>query len=271
MDDLYLVKFGGNALDGDGLKKLCGEIAGLQKEGHKFIIVNGGGPEIDAELRRRSITPKKVAGKRVTDAPTMQVVEDVLTGISKNVAQSLREAGSSKAQQVSAFTFALCYRDSPMKVIDEGKEMTVDFGLTGLPEKVDPEPLLALVKEGAVPVVTPVGADKDGNHLNVNADDMAAAVAAATGAQLLLVTDVPGILRDKDDPSTKIDEVKGSQVDALIRDGTVCGGMVTKVKACVRALEAGVVSVRMVNGKSEGTIVADAVRGKPVGTLITKG
>lgn len=270
MREIYLVKFGGNALGEGGLEKLCAEAAELQKEGISLVFVHGGGPAINAELERRGIVPRKVAGKRITDGPTMEVVESVLRSINGDIVAAMEKAGV-RCVGMPGYFVAESRKDEPMTVIDEGKEMFVDYGLTGVPVKVDAQVIYDLVDDGVAPVIYPVGSDGT-QHLNVNADTMAAAVAAATGVkEMIAVTDVPGILRDVKDPSSKIDTVTLSQIDAMVKDGTISGGMIPKVIACRKAVEAGAESVRMVSGRTDGSIITGAIRGEPVGTLIVKG
>jgi acetylglutamate kinase len=147
----------------------------------------------------------------------------------------------------------------------------VDMGLVGDVVSVDLERIDSMLMAGKVPVIYPVGADRDGNALNVNADTMAAGIAAGMKVdEMIQITDVPGILLDISDPSTKQSVLTLSEVDVLIEKGIISGGMVPKVEACRRALEAGVSRVRMVNGKDKGSIVSEALRGSDHGTLIIR-
>ena len=146
----------------------------------------------------------------------------------------------------------------PMKVVEDGEEKEVDVGFVGEVSECDPTSLMDLLEQDIVPVIYPIGKDKDGRRLNVNADTMAAGIAAGTGcAAMIAITDVPGILRDVSDPSSRIESLTADEARALIRDGTISGGMIPKVEACIKALESGIPAVRMVNGKDESGILAE--------------
>lgn len=263
----YLLKFGGNAIRGrDDLRRLAGEVAELVAGGCRVVLVHGGGPEISEEMERRGMTPRKVAGVRVTDEASLEVAELVLRRINADVVEYLTESGVS-AVGMPAYMCTVCSRKAPVVVDGEA----VDLGLVGEVEGTDPSCINDLLDGGVVPVIYPIGKDADGDMLNVNADTMAAGIAAGVGCdEMITITDVPGILLDVGDPSSKLDRVSLDEVDALIADGTISGGMIPKVEACRRALEAGAGAVRMVNGKDPRNIVSDIVRGVPHGTLITR-
>lgn len=264
---LYLIKFGGNALDGrDGMLKLAGEVAGAVGKGSRIVLVHGGGPEISAEMERRGLHPRKVAGVRVTDAESLDVAETVLRRINADAVACLQEKGV-QALGIPGWFCTVCTRKPP--VVEDEEE--VDLGLVGEVSSTDPSSIMDLLDQGIVPVVYPIGKDADGNRLNVNADTMAAGIAAGIGAdEMIAITDVPGILRDVRDPESKIDEITLEEVDRLIADGTISGGMLPKVEACRKAVLAGAGAVRMVNGRGDGNIITDAMEGIPCGTLITR-
>ena len=267
----YLLKFGGNAISGrEDTDRLSREIAGLVNEGKSIVLVHGGGPEINAELELRGIKPEKIAGVRITDERTMEVVEEVLSSINRDMVASLREAGVDAAG-LAARDITVCVKRGPTEVREEGRIRMVDMGLVGDVVSVDLERIDSMLMAGKVPVIYPVGADRDGNALNVNADTMAAGIAAGMKVdEMIQITDVPGILLDISDPSTKQSVLTLSEVNVLIEKGIISGGMVPKVEACRRALEAGVSRVRMVNGKDKGSIVSEALRGSDHGTLIIR-
>ncbi len=269
MRDIYLLKFGGNALDDSGMQRLCREVAALTEEGVSIVMVHGGGPAISAEMERLGMKPVKVAGKRITDAAGLEVVEKVLRGINAQVVGCLEDAGV-KAVGIPGYFVSECRREGPQTVTDGGKQVDVDYGLVGEVVSVDPQVIYDLVDERIVPVIYPVGSDGE-QHLNVNADSMAAGIAAGVKVrEMIAITDVPGILRDVHDPSSKIDTVTLAQIDGLIADGTISGGMIPKVEACRKAVEAGAEAVRMVNGKDPDSIITDVIRGIPHGTLIIR-
>ncbi|MBP5203065.1 MAG: acetylglutamate kinase [Candidatus Methanomethylophilaceae archaeon] len=253
MDNLYVLKFGGNAIRGkEGLDRLASDISVLVKSGAKVVLVHGGGPEISEEMERRGLKPTKVCGVRVTDAEALEVAESVLRRINADVVSSLKACGID-AVGFPGYFCALCAKKAPMEVSEGGSARKVDLGLVGEVVGVDPTALKDLLDGGVLPVIYPIGKDSEGTKLNVNADTMAAGIAAGIGcSEMVAITDVPGILRDVGDPSSKIDSLTIEEAEALIADGTISGGMIPKVEACMNVLKAGVGSVRMVDGRSCG-------------------
>lgn len=271
MDDVYLLKFGGNAIKGrDDLNRLSKEVAGLIHDGARIILVHGGGPEINAEMERIGMVPKKVAGVRVTDDATLQVAERVLKGINDEVVDALTQAGVN-ARGMPGLEVASFERKKPYTVRDGGVDVLVDLINVGEVTNVDLVLIERMLADGVTPVIYPIGKD-DLGHLNVNADSMASGIAAGIRCrEMIQITDVPGIMLDLNDPSSLQTLLTLAQVDGLIADGTISGGMVPKVEACRRALLAGVNKVRMVNGKDKKTIVSDVMQdGIEHGTVITR-
>ena len=268
MEGLYVLKFGGNAIRGkEDLARLSGEIASMTRDGAKVVLVHGGGPAISEEMERRGLHPEKVCGVRITDADALDVAEAVLRGINEDVVESLAEAGV-EAVGIPAYYCTVCSKKAPMRVVEDGVAREVDLGLVGEVSDADPSTLHDLLAADVLPVVYPIGKDELGRKLNVNADTMAAGIASAIGcAEMVAITDVPGILRDVRDPGSKIDSLTMAEVEALIKDGTISGGMIPKVEACTKALEAGVPAVRMVNGKGGDGILSGL---SSRGTVITR-
>ena len=274
MRNIYLVKFGGNALDGkEGMRQLAQEVSELTAEGYSIVLVHGGGPEISAEMERLGMTPKKVAGVRVTDEAGLEVAEKVLRRINSDLVECLIDAGV-KAVGIPGYFCTECVKKAPSKVVVDGKEVAIDLGLVGEVSAVDKQMIFDLLDEKVIPVVYPIGAmavDDKVQHLNVNADTMAAGIAAGVKCkEMIAITDVPGILRDVHDPLSKIDRVTFKDIDDLLADGTISGGMVPKVEACRKAVNAGAEAVRMVNGRDPESIVKDVIKGSNKGTLIVK-
>ena len=271
MEDIYLLKFGGNAIGGrKDLDRLSAEIAGLIKEGAKIVVVHGGGPEINAALEKKGIVPKKVAGLRITDDATMEVVEETLKGINAEVVESLTNAGVTTIG-IPGYHVTSCRKKEPYTALEDGKEVTVDLQNVGEVEEAFPDVIEDLLKACVTPVIYPIGADDKGKHLNINADTMASGIAAGIKCkEMIQITDVPGILLDINDPSSKQNVLTLAQVDELIANGIISGGMVPKVEACRKALNAGVAKVRMVNGKDPRSIVSDVMKSVDHGTVITK-
>ena len=268
---IFLVKFGGNAIRGkEDLMRLSGEIAQLIDNNIKIVLVHGGGPEISAEMEKRGLVPKKVAGLRITDGEVLKVAEDVLSGINKDVVESLK-GSSVPAIGMPGHLCTLCKKKDPYTITEDGKDVTVDLGLVGEVIHVNPGTITDLLDKGVTPVIYPIGKDKKGNLLNVNADTMAAGIAAGIGCEeLIMITDVPGILLDVKDPSSLVNKLSLKEVDELIAEGIISGGMIPKVDACRSALDAGAKTVRMVNGKDPRSILTDLMKNVPHGTIITK-
>lgn len=272
MDNLYVLKFGGNAIRGnEAMMRLAKEIVQMMKEGARIILVHGGGPEISEEMERRGLNPKKVAGIRITDQDALDVAEKVLSNLNKSITACLIDAGA-EAIGMPGYLCTMCEKKSPVEVTENGIKQIVDVGLVGDVSECDPTALLDLVEQGIVPVIYPIGKDKDGRKLNVNADTMVAGIAAAVPCkEMIAITDVPGILMDVKDPSSKLDTVTLDEISSLIESGVISGGMIPKVDACRKAIEAGVGKVRMVNGTDPNCIVADVMKeGNLHGTIITR-
>ena len=271
MDDIFVLKFGGNAISGrEDMMRLSGEIAELIRDGAKIVLVHGGGPEISAEMERRGMTPTKIGGVRVTDEAALEVATDVLRRLNGEVVGCL---GAASVQAIGApgYLFTVCRRKPPYTVMESGKEVTADLGLVGEVVDVNAESILDLLEEGVTPVIYPIGKDADGTVLNVNADTMASGIAAGIKCrEMITITDVPGILTDIKDPLSKIDRIDLKGVDELIASGVISGGMIPKVEACRNALNAGVETVRMVSGKDKRSIVTDIMKDVPHGTIIVK-
>jgi acetylglutamate kinase len=272
MDDLYVLKFGGNAIRGrDAMLRLGREIAQMTGRGAKVILVHGGGPEISEEMERRGLKPKKVAGVRVTDVAGLEVAEKVLSALNKEMVGCLTESGV-QAIGMPGYHCTLCRRKAPVETEEDGRKVTVDMGLVGEVSECDPTALMDLLEQNIVPVIYPIGKDVDGNKLNVNADTMVAGIAAHVPCrEMVAITDVPGILMDVGDPGSKLDRVTLKDIEELIAKGVISGGMVPKVEACRKAILAGVKEVRMVDGTDPECIVADVMKeGSLRGTVITK-
>ncbi len=271
MKDLYVLKFGGNAIRGrDDMMRLSREIAELIHQGDRIILVHGGGPEISEEMERRGMTPRKVCGVRVTDEESLDVAETVLRRLNSEVVGCLQESGV-QALGIPGYFCTVCERKPPMTIVEDGKEVQVDLGLVGEVSGTDPNCLFDLLDQGITPVIYPIGKDSEGRMLNVNADTMVAGIAAGVECrEMITITDVPGIMLDINNSGSKVDSLTLSEVDALIADGTISGGMIPKVEACRKALLAGVSTVRMVNGKDPRSIITDIKKGVPHGTVITR-
>jgi len=233
--------------------------------------VHGGGPQIGEMLKRLNIQSTFIDGLRVTDAPTMEVVEMVLAGlINKQLVGFINEAGGKAV--------GLCGKDGNMvqarkvtrTLVDPGShiEKVVDLGFVGEPARVDVTVLNQILGRELIPVLAPVATAAEGGTFNVNADTFAGAIAGALKAKrLLLLTDVPGVL---DKSKSLIKELSIDDARRLIADGTISGGMIPKVETCIYALEAGVEGVVILDGKVEHAVLLELLTDHGAGTLITR-
>lgn len=264
-----LIKFGGNALSGEGdLGRFAEDIASLISSGIRPVLVHGGGPEISQEMERRGLRVKKVSGLRVTDDAALQVAAEVLERINGQIVEALARAGVT-AQGMSGCEGGTVIADrmAPVRTVDDhGNEVLVDLDRVGEVSGVNGGHLESLISSGTVPVIYPICADRQGREYNVNADTVAAHVGRAVGAkEMALVTDVPGILKS----GSVIRSASLADIDRLIADGTITGGMVPKVEACRTALLNGAEIVYMLNGKEQHSLVRKLLKGENIGTRIT--
>ena len=231
----------------------------LSTVGIRPILVHGGGPEINGWLKRLNIEPNFRNGLRVTDAATMEVVEMVLVGkVNKSLVSLINQAGGSAV--------GMCGKDGNLL---SARVLDPELGLVGEVTDVDTRVITGLVAAGHIPVVATVAADADGGALNVNADTAAGELAASLGAEkLVLMTDVRGLLRDKNDASTLIREVTISGVRRLVADGIVAGGMIPKVECCVRALAQGVRATHIIDGRTPHSLLLEILTDAGGGTMI---
>ncbi|SMP50917.1 N-acetylglutamate kinase [Sphaerochaeta associata] len=262
---IVVVKYGGSAMVDENLKKsVIQDIAMLKYIGLKPVVVHGGGKEITSLLDRLGKKSEFLDGLRVTDEETAQVAEMVLSGsIAKALVDELEGVGI-KAVGISGKDgrTMLCSR----KLDEKGR----DLGFVGQIDKVDTSLLDTLLANNFVPVVSPVGVDGKGNTYNINADYAASAVAGALSAQkLMFLTDVEGILKDKDDPSSILRTLSKAQALSYIADGTVKGGMIPKVQCCIDGLEKGVESVHVLDGRVSHAILLEIFTTKGIGTMVT--
>ncbi|RFU96195.1 acetylglutamate kinase [Sphaerochaeta halotolerans] len=263
---IVVVKYGGSAMVDEQLKKsVIQDIAMLKYIGLKPVVVHGGGKEITNMLDRLGKKSQFLDGLRVTDAETAQVAEMVLSGsISKSLVSELEQVGIS-AVGISGKdgSTLLCSK----KLDEKGR----DLGYVGTVEKVDTSLLETLLSNNFVPVVSPVGSDEEGSTYNINADYAASAVAGSLSAQkLVFLTDVEGILKDKDDPSSIIRTLSTKQAEAYIQDGTINGGMIPKVQCCLDGLAKGVKSVHILDGRVPHAILLEIFTTRGIGTMVTK-
>jgi acetylglutamate kinase len=256
-----VVKYGGAAMKDSTLKdKVMRDIVFLACVGLRPVVVHGGGPEINSWLDKLGIEPQFKDGLRVTDAATMDVVEMVLVGrVNKEIVALINQAGGCAV--------GLCGKDGNLiKARPEGRE---GIGFVGEVNYVNIKLLESLVKSGYIPVVSSVAADDTGQAYNINADTVAGELAAALGAEkLILLTDTPGILRDYKDPSTLIAKVDIQEARELISTGVVAGGMIPKVNCCVRSLAQGVRATHIIDGRIPHALLLEIFTDAGIGSMI---
>lgn len=260
----FVVKFGGHAMVDEACRtSFAQDIVLLQHVGIRPVVVHGGGPQIDRALKQMGVQSTFVQGLRVTDEPTMGVVEMVLAGqVNGEVVTSLTNAGGRAV--------GLSGRDAGFILARkiEASEGEPDIGRVGEVVRVEPRVVRSLLGDGFVPVVAPVGVDAEGRALNINADTVAGRVAGALGAEkLVLLTDIAGILdRDKN----LVPELSERDAEAAIAEGSVTGGMIPKVRGCLDALEQGVGSVHVIDGRVPHALLLEIFTDRGVGTVIRR-
>ncbi|NES96266.1 MAG: acetylglutamate kinase [Desertifilum sp. SIO1I2] len=256
-----VVKYGGAAMKDSLLKdKVMRDIVFLACVGVRLVVVHGGGPEINTWLGKLGIEPQFKNGLRVTDAATMDVVEMVLVGrVNKEIVSLINQAGGS--------AIGLCGKDGNLITArPEGRE---GIGFVGEVSGVHTKILEPILANGYIPVISSVAADETGQAYNINADTVAGEIAAALGAEkLILLTDTAGILQDYKDPSTLIPQLDIQQARELISTGVVAGGMIPKVNCCVRSLAQGVKAAHIVDGRVPHALLLEVLTDSGIGSMI---
>lgn len=256
---IIVVKYGGNAMINEDLKStVMSDLVLLWRIGVKVVLVHGGGPEINDTLKKMNIQPQFVNGLRKTDGDTVNVVQMVLAGkVNKDLVNLLENSGGK--------AMGLCGIDGHMI---EAKMLDSDLGFVGDITKIDAKPILDTINAGYIPVISSIGCDKEGTVYNINADTVAASVAGALkAASLISMTDIAGILRDKDDPKSLISEIQVSEAPELIKEGIISGGMIPKVNCCVEAVRRGVERVFIIDGRVPHAILIEILSDDGVGTM----
>ena len=269
-EEIIVVKYGGHAMGNEHLARdFARDIVLLEQTAINPIVVHGGGPQIEAMLKKVGVQSQYAAGLRITDAKTLEIVEMVLAGsINKQMVGYINEAGGKAV--------GLCGKDGNMVVArkltrtvidpDSAIEQVIDLGFVGEPDKVDTTVLTQILGRELIPVLAPVAAAANGGTFNVNADTFAGAIAGALKAKrLLLLTDVPGVL---DKSKSLIKELSVDDARRLIADGTISGGMIPKVETCIEALDHGVEGVVILDGKVPHAVLLELFTELGSGTLI---
>ncbi len=259
---VVVVKYGGNAMTNETLKQaVMSDIVLLHLVGIKVVLVHGGGPEINDMLGRLGIESKFINGLRYTDAATVDVVKMVLAGkVNKDLVTLLAQNNGNAV--------GLCGIDEQMLLAErEVGENGEDYGYVGHITKVNTKPITDAIANDVIPVIATVACDEKGQTYNVNADTAAARIAAELKAEnLILMTDIAGLLRDKDDPSTLIPFVNVSEVPFLKRKGIISGGMIPKIDCCVEAVRRGVKKTAIIDGRVPHSILIEILSNEGIGT-----
>ena len=259
---IVVIKYGGNAMINEHLKQqVMEDIALLWLIGVKVVLVHGGGPEINDLMDRLGKKPEFVDGLRVTDKETVDIVQMVLAGKVNKTLVNLIETKGGKAMGISGMDGRLI----EAKVKDER------LGYVGQITNVNIQPVCDLLEKGYIPVISTIGCDREGNAYNINGDTAAAFIAGALGAErLFMMTDIAGILRDKDDPSTLIPTISIEDAAHLQEQGVISGGMIPKVNCCIEAIGKGVQSVIIMDGRVPHSILMELLTDEGAGTMVTK-
>lgn len=261
---IVVIKYGGNALNGssesDAASIFARDIALLHAVGVRPVVVHGGGPQISAMMERLGKQPEFRNGLRVTDAETIEIASMVLLGTVNPQLVSAVASHGAKAVGVSG-------QDAGLLRVSQRDP---DLGFVGDVESVDPTVVLSALEDGAVPVVATIGSDGSGQAYNVNADTAAAAIAGALGAKkLIYLTDVEGVRTHKDDPTTLVSRATGADIERMILDGTVDGGMIPKMQSALHALDNGVDDVHILDGRIPHVLLVELFTDAGIGTMIT--
>ena len=260
---ILVIKYGGNAVINDSLKEsVMSDIILLSLVGVKVVLVHGGGPEINSMLKKIGKQPEFKNGLRVTDKETVDIVQMVLAGkVNKDLVNLIQSKGGK--------AIGLSGADGHMiKATMKDPEL----GYVGEITKIDVQPIFDVIEKGYIPVVSTIGCDDEGNTYNINADTVAAGIAAELKAESLIsMTDIEGILRDKDDPSSLISRIYTEDAPSLVESGIISGGMIPKVDCCIKAIEGGVRKVFVIDGRVPHSILIEMLTDEGIGTMFVNG
>lgn len=269
---ILVIKYGGNAMTNEDLKKqVLQNICSLQSEGYSVVIVHGGGPFIKQALMEAEITSEFIDGHRKTSPEALKYVEMALKGqVNGSLVNIINHLGySAVGLSGKDGKMATAVKRMHRKIVD-GKVREYDLGQVGDIASIDPKILKVLLEQGYIPVITCLASDEQGNDYNINADMFAGHVAGALKAeQYIVMTDVDGLMRDKDDPDTIISTLHIADADQLVEEKIIQGGMLPKIASCEIAIKNGAKSARIINGTKPEQILA-VVKEDTVGTIIKK-
>ena len=272
-DQKIVIKYGGHAMVNKEAKNwVAQDIVLLRFVGLNPVVVHGGGPEIDAAMKKMGKKPEFIHGLRVTDEETMEIVKMILVGkINGDIVSKLGKYGGKAIGLSGKSGYLIKARKKKEYIVKDNRKIEVDLGRVGEVENINTELIDILLEKKYIPVISPIGIDKEGEVFNLNADIVAGDIAAAIGAKkLIMITDVDGVMEDINDPSTLFKKLTVSEAEELIREGVISGGMIPKVKACISALKKGVESVHIINGRIPHSILLELFTEEGIGTMIVK-
>ena len=270
-----MIKYGGHAMvDDEAMASTAGDTVLLKYVGMQPIVVHGGGREITRSMKQLGKEPKFIKGLRVTDKETMSIVKMVLVGnINTDIVSQicLHDGKGAGLSGKDNKLIQACKKIHKIKDEETGEIEEIDLGFVGEIKKINPEILEMYTENDYIPVVSPIGIADDGTTLNLNADTVAGAIAGEMDAEkLIILTDVPGVLRDPNDPSSLIQKIHIDEIPALIEEGIITGGMIPKIETCVEALNNGVKSAHILDGRIKHTLLLEIFTKEGIGTMIYK-
>lgn len=274
-DKKIMIKYGGHAMiDENAMSSTARDTVLLKYVGMKPVVVHGGGPEISRSMDKMGKEPKFIGGLRVTDQETMEIVKMVLVGkINTEIVSKIGLHGGKAIGISGKDNFLLeSSKKDPAKIKHENGEIyEVDLGYVGKIDHINSKIVEDLTSNSYIPVISPIGIDNQGNSLNLNADTVAGAIGSKIDAEKLIVlTDVPGIMTDPDDPESIIRRIKVDELRELIDSGIINGGMIPKVETCINAVENGVKKAHILDGRLEHSILLEIFTKDGIGTMIRK-
>ncbi|MBS7258389.1 MAG: acetylglutamate kinase [Methanobrevibacter sp.] len=269
-DKKILIKYGGHAMvDEEAKSSTARDTVLLKYVGMKPLIVHGGGPEISKSMDKLGKESKFIKGLRVTDEETMEIIEMVLVGkiSTEIVSELIKHDGKAISLSGKDSSLIFAHKKGASKIDEE----IVDLGLVGEVDCVNTDLLNMFLENDYIPVISPVGIAEDGTSLNLNADTAAGEVASAVDAEkLIILTDVPGVLRDPSDPTSLIQKIRVDEIPSLIEEGIISGGMIPKIETCVNAINNGVKSCHIIDGRKKHSLLLEIFTTNGIGTMIFK-
>lgn len=261
---ILVIKYGGNAMINEELKmNVISDVVLLSTIGIKVILVHGGGPEISGTLKKIGKESKFINGLRYTDDETIDVVQMVLAGkTNKDLVKLIMQKGGN-AMGVSGI--------DNMLIEAEKYDSEDDLGYVGAVKEIHPQMIMDMLEKGYIPVIASVGMDKDGHTYNINADTAAAEIASAVGAEnMIIVSDIPGLLEDRNNEDTLISLVHTYEVNGLMNKGIISGGMIPKIECCVKAVKGNVKKAVMIDGRIPHSILIEILTNEGIGTMVIR-